>query len=151
MQILTIDCGTKSGWACNANGRIESGVQSFELKRGKSKGMRFIRFNAWLHEILELTKPELVIYEMAHHRGGAATEVLIGMVTRIEEECEKQGIDYTSIHSLTLKKFVTGSGKIKKEKMLEEAKEKFGPHIQDDNEADALWMLHWAKEEYETS
>ncbi|GAH01811.1 unnamed protein product, partial [marine sediment metagenome] len=94
MNILALDCGTNTGWASEVDGRIESGVQDFSLKRGESKGIRFLRFNTWLKIMLELTKPHIVVYEMAHLRGGHATEILVGMTTRIEEFCESKNIEW---------------------------------------------------------
>ena len=149
MNILTIDCGTKTGWASLVNGRIESGVQDFSLKRGESKGIRFLRFNTWLNGMLELIKPHVVVYEMAHFRGGSATEILVGMTTRIEQFCEEKSIEYSSVHSATLKKFTTGGGRANKEDMIMAAREKFDrPDLSSDDEADALLILAWAKEEY---
>lgn len=148
MNILAIDPGSKTGWACSTDGRIESGVQHFSLKRGESQGMRFMLFRTWIRQMLDYALPELVIYEMAHHRGGSATELLIGMTTRIQEECEGKIIEYTSIHSATLKKFATGKGNSGKKAMLKEARYRFGKHVKDHNEADALLMLDYAREEY---
>jgi len=152
MNILAIDPGSLCGFASSLkhgiNGIIESGVIDFSLKRGESRGMRYVRFRAWLKEIIDLTKPDLIIYEMAHHRGGFATEVMIGMTTRIMETCEEMGVEYTSIHSATLKKFAIGKGKALKEQMLLLARKKWGDLIEDDNEADARWMLEWACKEY---
>lgn len=113
--------------------------------------MRFVRFNHWLCEdMLGLLKPDLAVYEMAHQRARAATNLLIGMTTRIEEHCAARKIEYTSVHSLTLKKFVTGSGKASKELMLRLARNKWGEDIIDDNQADALWMAMWAINEFST-
>jgi len=149
MNILALDCGTKTGWASFADGRIESGVQDFSLKRGESKGIRFLRFNTWLKAMAELTNPQIVVYEMAHFRGGHATEILVGMTTRIEEFCESNNIEYGSVHSATLKKFATGSGKANKEGMIRVAKERFNrPDLSSDDEADALHILAWARKEY---
>ena len=151
MKILAIDCGTKTGFALYANGIIEGGVQDFSLKRGESKGMRFIRFRSWLQEMLTNTMIaplDLCVYEMAHHRGGSATEILVGMVTRIQEECDQRNINYTSVHSATLKKFATGKGRVNKGQMLAEARKRFGDEIEDHNEADARLMLEWAREEF---
>jgi len=148
MNILALDCGTKAGWASLVDGRIESGVQDFSLKRGESKGIRFLRFNTWLNDILDLTKPHIVVYEMAHLRGGHATEILVGMTTRIEEFCESKNIEYSSIHSAMLKKFSTGSGKASKEDMMKAAALKFGRAIDSDDEADALLILEWARQEF---
>jgi len=148
MNILALDCGTKTGWASEIDGRIESGVQDFSLKRGESKGIRFLRFNTWLNDMLELIKPHIVVYEMAHLRGGHATEILVGMTTRIEEFCESKNIEYSSVHSAMLKKFSTGSGKANKEDMMKAATLKFGRLIDSDDEADALLILEWAKQEF---
>ena len=148
MNILTIDCGTKTGWASLVNGRIESGVQYFSLKRGESKGIRFLRFNTWLVGMLELVKPYVVVYEMAHFRGGSATEILVGMTTRIEEFCESKSIEYSSVHSATLKKFATGSGRASKQDMMKMASQFFAKVVDSDDEADALLILAWAREEY---
>lgn len=148
MNILALDCGTKAGWASEVDGRIESGVQDFGLKRGESKGIRFLRFNTWLNKMLELVKPHIVVYEMAHLRGGHATEILVGMTTRIEEFCESKNIEYSSVHSGTLKRFATGKGNASKEDMMRAATLKFGRVIDSDDEADALLILGWAKQEF---
>ncbi len=149
MNILAIDPGSCCGWASLVDGRIESGVQDFSLKRGESKGIRFLRFNTWLNSMLELVVPHIVVYEMAHFRGGHATEILVGMTTRIEEFCESKGIEYSSVHSATLKKFATGKGRANKEDMIITARVKFNrPDLSSDDEADALHALAWAREEF---
>lgn len=148
MNILTIDCGTKTGWASFIDGHFESGVQDFSLKRGESKGIRFLRFNTWFNAMLKLTKPDVVVYEMAHFRGGHATEILVGMTTRIEEFCENNNIEYSSIHSGTLKKFATGKGNASKADMIKMAGQFFAKVVESDDEADALLMLKWAMKEF---
>ena len=149
MKILAIDCGKTTGWAAYSNGIVESGTCDFSPKRGESRGMMYFRFRKWLEEMLikmSITKSGgLVIYEMPHHRGGAATEILYGMVTRIQEECERRGVNYTSLHSATLKKFATGKGNADKAFVLEAAYKKFGNEITDHNEADALFLAEYAK------
>lgn len=153
MRILAIDPGKQTGWAAYSKGIIESGVQDFSLKRGESRGMVFVSFRKWLEEMfIKLTilrSTGIVVYEMPHHRGGAATEILIGMTTRIQEECDRRGINYTSVHSAHLKKFATGKGNADKDRMLAEARRRFGDHISDHNEADALLLMEWAKKEFE--
>ena len=45
LPILALDLATKTGWALqDRTGAIASGMQEFSLKRGESKGMRFLRF-----------------------------------------------------------------------------------------------------------
>lgn len=148
MNILAIDPGSLCGWALLTHGNVESGVQDFTLKRGESKGMRFFNFRTWIARMLRRAKIDLVIYEQAHLRGGAATDVGVGFTTRIQEECDMCDVKYTPIHSATLKKFATGSGRANKELMLGKAREKWGDLIEDHNEADALWILEWARKEY---
>jgi len=148
MRILALDCALKTGWASFCNGIIESGVQDFNLKRGESKGMVFIRFRVWLNSMTSLIKPALIVFEQSHHRGGAATEVGVGLTTRIQEICIERGIEYCSCHSLTLKKFACGTGRANKEDMIKKAKEKWGEDIIDDNQADALHILDWARKEF---
>lgn len=149
MNILAIDPGRKCGWALFEDGITESGVMDFSLKRGESQGMVFVRFNAWLKKMVAHHLPEVIIYEMPHHRGGPATQLLYGMTTRIQERCDLCNVEYTAIHSATLKKYATGKGNAKKNVMLRSAETHWpGRNIQDDNEADALWMMEYGKEEF---
>lgn len=149
-KVLALDTGTKTGFAIGyPDDKIESGVQDFSLKRGESAGMRFIIFRAWLEKIITATAPDLIVYEQAHHRGGAATDLCVGMTTRIVEIAALHDINCTSCHSAKLKKFATGSGRASKEDMIVAAEKLTGIKPQDDNEADALCLLAFAREEYE--
>jgi Holliday junction resolvasome RuvABC endonuclease subunit len=148
VKILALDLGTHTGWALLEGGHVESGVQLFDVKRGESPGMRYLRFNRWLEEMAGADpKPHVIVFEQAHHRGGAATEVAAGFSTRILEFCARHGIEHASVHTATLKKFATGKGNADKEAMLEAARRRFKPDLEDDNEADALWILEWARRE----
>ncbi len=148
MNILALDLATRTGWALEENGRRESGVQVFDVKRGESPGMRFVRFNRWLDEMAKIiTRPCVVVFEQAHHRGGAATECAAGFSTRVLEFCATHGFEHSSVHTQTLKKFATGSGRGDKSAMIAAARVKLGFAGDDDNEADALWLLEFAKKE----
>jgi len=46
-----------------------------------------------------------------------------------------------------LKKFATGHGNADKQGMIAEARRRFKADLADDNEADALWILDWARRE----
>lgn len=149
MTTLAFDFGSHTGWALDESGRVTSGVQEFALARGESAGMRFIRFSAWLREMLDKTRPSIVVYEQAHHRGGFATDLLVGFVTRLQEECAVRKIEYRGVHSATLKKAVTGSGRADKALMIAHAAEEFERDARtlDDNEADALGLIIWTRQE----
>jgi crossover junction endodeoxyribonuclease RuvC len=150
--ILALDLGSRTGWAAGHDSRVTSGVQEFALQRGESVGMRFIRFNAWLREMLTNVDPDIVAYEQAHMRGGYATDLLVGFTTRIQEACEAQKIPYRGVHSMTLKKATCGTGKADKAKMIEWAAERYGKDAStlDDNEADALCLLAFMEKETRT-
>jgi len=148
MRVLAIDPGLKTGWAYSDGTFIESDVEDFLARHRESRGMVFMRFRTWLGLMLMVWDVELVVYEQAHLRGGAATELIVGMTTRIQEECCKHCINYTAIHSATLKKYATGSGRAKKEDVIRVAQERYGKKGLTSDEADALMMLAWAREEY---
>ena len=147
MKILALDTGTKTGWAVNETGTVVSGVQDFSLKRGESPGMRFLMFRNWLQKMLDSTMPDMVIYERAHHRGGAATEVGVGLMTHVQGVCAENGVEYVALHSSALKKHATGKGNCSKEDMMRAATEK-GWNYEDDNESDALWLLDYGLKNY---
>jgi len=147
MNILSLDTATKTGWATNIHGK-RSGVIEFQLKRGESPGMRFLRCRAWLNEMWKLlnVKIDVIVYEQAHHRGGAATAVCVGLVTEVQAFAAEHGIELMPVHTATLKKFATGNGRASKADMIQAARER-GCNVQDDNEADAVLLLEYALSE----
>jgi len=148
MKILALDTATKTGW-CIYEGRvIESGVQDFSKKRGESNGLMFMRFRKWLADLCALVEPDLIVYEQAHHRGGAATEICVNLTGRVQEIAANRGIEAAPVRTNSLKKFATGHGKASKEMMIEAAKPFLGRVPIDDNEADAVHVARWAQEEY---
>ena len=148
MKILALDTGTKTGWATNSGvPTFISGVQDFSLKRGESPGMRFLMFQHWLRKMIKTTKPEIVIYERAHHRGGSPTEVGVGLTAITQAACAEAKIEYVAVHSGTLKKHATGKGNCNKEAMMKAATGE-GWEFEDDNECDAQWLLDFGIKNY---
>lgn len=148
-RILALDLGTRTGWAASIPGiGVESGVQIFDLRRGESPGMRFLRFRRWLSGMLETLSPGVVAYELAHHRGGPATELAVGLQTRVQELAAARGLEYVSVHTGTLKRHATGSGRAPKGAMIEAARARWPSQtIEGDDQADALCVLAWALDE----
>jgi crossover junction endodeoxyribonuclease RuvC len=148
MKILALDLGTKTGWAIgNKDGTsFYHGVQDFSLKRGESPGMRYLRFDTWINDMLCQNSPDYVIYEMPHHRGGHATAVLGALVGILLKVCANLGVNHTQVHSSTLKKFATGSGRASKDDMVNQVLTSYKIMVTDDNEADAIHMWHYADE-----
>lgn len=163
MRILALDLATKTGWALQANDRKESGVQDFSVERGESAGMRFVKFNRWLNAIamesvattpagqtIRCPAVDLIVYEMPHLRGGAAAEVLSGFSTRVHEFCALNNVNHQSVHSQSLKKFITGKGNASKEDVMRVVRAFDNTlSIIDDNHADALALLAYARHHYE--
>jgi Holliday junction resolvasome RuvABC endonuclease subunit len=149
MNILSLDCATKTGWSTLINGNIESGMQDFSKRRGESNGMLFLRFNQWLRDMVRLSgKFDLVVYEQAHHRGGAATEIGVGLMTRAQEFAAETGAEYTTYHTATIKKRIAGYGKASKEDMMAWFNRTTGRKPIDDNEADARAILELAIKDF---
>jgi hypothetical protein len=154
-MILALDCATKTGWCLLKDGKVlESGVQDFSKTRGESNGMLFLKFRKWLREMIApnpligVTVIDLIVYESAHHRGGAATEIACNLTGRVQETCADMGIEYVACHTGTLKKFATGNGAASKEKMIELAAVILRRPPIDDNEADAVHLACWAWHNY---
>lgn len=149
-MILALDLGTATGWALAKQTfpgsteyqLVESGVQTFDVKRGESPGMRYLRFRRWLEDV---TPGDciLICYEQTHHRGGAATEVAAGLATRVQELCALRAIEHAAVHSASLKKWTVGRGNADKTAMLAAVCTRW-KIVHDDNEADALALLHYA-------
>lgn len=150
--IIALDLATKTGFASNQP--EISGVEDFSIRRGESTGMKYLRFTVWLKEMLEKIKPDLIVTEQAHHRGGAATEVAAGFQTHMQSTLAKwnlenlKQIEHTSYHTGTLKKHATGSGSAGKSDMMDAYERKWGSKPLDDNESDARWLLDLAKKEF---
>jgi len=148
-MILGLDTGTKTGWCLMRNGRVyEAGVQDFSKRRGESNGAMFLRFRNWLNSIISTNPIVICIYEQAHHRGGAATEICVNLTGRVQESCAEHGIEYATVHTSTLKKWACGHGKADKGQMMARAVSYLGREPIDDNEADAALIAAWGHEEY---
>jgi Holliday junction resolvasome RuvABC endonuclease subunit len=145
LRTFAVDCATTTGYAHNCGGGVRSGFRTFDVKRGESPGMRFLRFREWLQAELRAWQPELVVFERPERfKSGAADEVCLGLTTRVQEVAATLGIDHTPIGPSTLKKWATGNGNAKKPEMIAAARRRFNCAVQDDNEADALLILAWA-------
>ena len=150
MRILALDPGSSCGFAVgDPAGVLVSGVWQLTPGRGDSPGMRYVRLRGYLEDVLR-AYPDLalVVYEQAHHRGGAATEYAVGCATTVQTWCAERGIDHSAVHSATVKKWATGRGNAKKAEMVRLARERFQPTTSTDDEIDALWMLDWARAQW---
>jgi Holliday junction resolvasome RuvABC endonuclease subunit len=143
--ILALDLATLTGYALGADSITLSGTQSFAPEKNAHPATRFAKFNRWLAFMLKSYDFNLIAYEAPHYRGGPATEVLVGLSTRVEEHAAEANIRCVKVHSLTLKKFATGNGRADKAEMLIQASVMWpAKKFSDDNECDACWIWQWA-------
>jgi Holliday junction resolvasome RuvABC endonuclease subunit len=144
--ILALDLGTHTGWALTArDGRITSGTQSFKPQRFEGGGMRYLRFKRWLAEIKQCSDGIDAVFmeEVRRHAGVDAAHAYGGFLATLTSWCEHHQIPYQGVPVGTIKKFATGRGNADKDEMIAAMRGR-GHSPTDDNEADALALLHWA-------
>ena len=146
--ILALDLGTTTGWAMRGHdGLITSGTASFRPRRFDGGGMRYLRFVNWLTELDQLAGPIATIWfeEVRRHAGTDAAHVYGGLMATLTAWAEMRGVPYQGVPVGTIKKHATGKGNASKAMMIEAAQAR-GHRPVDDNEADAIAILHWALE-----
>ena len=144
--ILALDLGTTTGFALRTlDGQIAHGFASFKPQRFEGGGMRYLRFKRWLTEIKSLTTDIHAVYfeEIRRHAGVDAAHVYGGLMATLTTWCEHHNIAYQGVPVGTIKKHATGKGNAGKGEVIA-AMVKLGHPVTDDNEADALAILHWA-------
>jgi hypothetical protein len=144
--ILALDLGTTTGWAIRTfDGLITSGTVCFRPGRFDGGGMRYLRFTNWLTEIDGLSGPIGAIYfeEVRRHLGTDSAHVFGGLMATLTAWGELRGVPYQGVPVGTIKRHWAGQGNAPKQAMIAAARARgFSPA--DDNEADALAILHWA-------
>lgn len=149
MTYLSLDLATTTGWAVLSAGVYTSGTECFKGGRHEGGGMRFLRFRSRLRFWIELTKPDVVLYEeVRRHLSTDAAHVHGGLLAVMQAECEAKGLPYKGIPVGTIKKHATGKGNADKAAMIAAAVAKWpDQNIKDDNQADALWILEAGRRE----
>jgi len=143
MNILTLDLGSKTGWAFSTGKNILSGTQEFKPQRFEGGGMRYLRFRKWLSEITAHEQIEAVYFEeVRRHLSTDAAHAYGGFLAVLTEHCENYTIPYIGVPAGTIKKHITGKGNAGKEAVID-AIVKRGHSPADDNEADALAIMAW--------
>jgi hypothetical protein len=160
LVILALDLGTTSGWALrSANGPVAHGFVSFKSQRFEGGGMRYLRFGRWLADMLALSGQQsgsqtgsqtnltgigaVYFEEVRRHLGVDAAHVYGGLLATLTAWCEHHQIPYQGVPVGTIKRHATGKGNAGKAEVIA-AMKALGHPVTDDNEADALALLHWA-------
>lgn len=142
MKILALDPATHCGFAHSCG---VSGTWDLSIKRDESRGMRLIRLNGKLNEMLSSVGVELLVYEAARNAGPKMQGALVvqaelqGVITLW---CEQHRVEYKGFSPSEIKKHATGKGNANKELMISTAKRKWPfTSFEDDNQADAMHLL----------
>jgi Holliday junction resolvasome RuvABC endonuclease subunit len=147
--ILALDLGTTTGWALRpATGQIAHGWISLKGGRFEGGGMRYLRFSRWLHEIYSTAGDVNAVYfeEVRRHASTDAAHVYGGLMATLTSWCESRNIPYSGVPVGTIKRHATGKGNADKAAVIEAVRGRGHP-VTDDNEADAIALLHWALEQ----
>jgi len=108
--------------------------------------MRFLRLQRWLAEMHQLSGFEVVFFEeVRRHLSTDAGHAYGGYMATLTSWCEQTSIPYQGVPVGTIKKHATGKGNAGKDEMIA-AMQRLGYTPKDDNEADALALLHWGIE-----
>lgn len=143
---LALDLGTTTGWALRtADRQTVSGTQLFKPGRFEGGGMRYLRFRGWLAEVLGSAGVIGAVYfeEVRRHAGVDAAHAYGGFLATLTAWCEYHQIPYSGVPVGAIKKHATGKGNANKAAMVAAMKAR-GHDPADDNEADALALLHLA-------
>ena len=138
---LALDLGTNTGWALRRDGVATSGTASFKVGRYEGGGMRYLRFQRWLDELARDGVDSIWFEEVRRHAGTDAAHVYGGLLATLTAWCEHRGIPYSGIPVGSIKKHATGKGNANKDAMIAAAVARGFTPV-DDNEADALALLH---------
>jgi Holliday junction resolvasome RuvABC endonuclease subunit len=90
-----------------------------------------------------VTRIEAIYFEeVRRHLGVDAAHAYGGFLAHLSAWCEQREIAYEGVPVGTIKRHVTGKGNAGKAKVIQAVRQR-GHHPADDNEADALALLHW--------
>lgn len=148
--VLAIDLGTTTGWAFNLDaGVIISGTWDLHPKKGETEGERYAKFQFELDRFYDQQglwcaappRLEIVYEDVKRHAGTIAAHVYGGLLATLKVWCLEKHMECHGVGVGQIKKFWTGRGNADKGAMIAEAYARgFAPV--DDNEADALALLH---------
>ncbi len=141
IRLLALDVATHCGWCT----RTASGVWDLSIRRDESSGIRLIRFKAKLKELIELEEIDIIAFERTAGKYKSSIIVQSELHGALKLFLEENMIHYVSYSASEIKKFATGKGNANKEAMIKAAQTNFAMVGDDDNEADAIHIYHFAK------
>ena len=118
--------------------------QSVKHKNSKgAAGHQYLHFRYWLNN-LGIYWDAIYYEDVRRHLGTDAAHVYGGYLATLQAFCCEKNIKLVPVSVGTIKKHWTGKGNANKYEMIKEARKRGFQPI-DDNEADALAILDYAK------
>ncbi len=141
--ILAIDPGTSCGYAFRKpDGQLLSGTWDLSPRRLDSPGVRWLKLRRALDELAGDDLVELLAFEEAYQKGNIAAHIYGGVIATLQTWAEHRQVTYAALHAGSVKKRATGKGNAKKPDMIRAAKRRWpDQRVDDENQADALWIL----------
>ena len=146
MNICAFDQATKCGVAFQTTSDNYSyDVWNLKIKSSESKGMKWIRFESRVKKFLDKHSIEILAYELPSGRNINPIIHSSKLICVLEKVCVEMDVEYIEFSASEIKKFATGKGNANKEMMVDYANALWGYCGVDDNEADAIHILHLLK------
>ena len=151
-RVLGLDLGTRCGWAIlqGTEGDYIAGG-TWTLRRGadESGGMRIVRFESHLAELIAKNPRLVVAYEAVKRWRGSRAAIIYGELFGVVERLGLDHFDYVGFPPGRIKKEATGRGNSSKNMMQAAAAQRWPEvNIVDDNHADAMWIAHLAVQDF---
>lgn len=146
-NIAALDQATLCGISFEAAETNEPQIELWDLSIGtrESQGMKWLRFESKLKKFLTDNDIQIIAYELPAGRNINPIIHSSKLIAIIEKSCVEMEIEYVEFSAGEVKKFATGNGNANKVMMKEYAKKLWNYEGDDDNEADALHILHLLK------
>ncbi len=147
LNLAAFDQATLCGVAFQLKGGSPPKSELWDLKinTSESQGMKWIRFESRLRAFLKSLNINALAYELPAGRNIKPIIHSSKLIGVIEKVCVELDVEYIEFSASQIKAFATGNGNAGKPLMIKAAKRLWGYKGDDDNEADALHILHYLK------
>lgn len=141
-RILALDPGLRLGWAVGDGKCIITCTHNLFEVAGNT-GRVLACLEAWLADMVSEHRPTLIVYE-APVKFGGGWQLRAGMAAIIRLVAYRSDVAVIEVSPSAIKKHATGNGRADKEAMIEAATAKRWSAV-NEHEADALWLLDYAR------
>lgn len=151
MKLLALDPAAATGfaWQDTASPNFPLyGVWQLTGGKGEHPGQRLERLRRYIYDMQRAFGIDRIAYEDAsfgsHNPSTQALHnQLAGVILLVASELN---IPAVPVNPASLKKFATGNGRAVKAQMIRACETMLSIRTEDNNIADALWVLEWAKQ-----